>query len=258
MSTEYTLTELAELTGEPVRRIRSYIQQDLLPRPTTAGRNASYPDRSLNRLLAIKHLRAGEGLSIGEVRQALANLGEQEISELAEASSDVSMTTVEPSYRRSSGRGSDGDGSRAGSALQYLESLRSSPGNARSRSESPRQTKLNRSRNAQFRESRLSSDPAGVDPSTRHRLNPTARQFESGVPQQRKVSSESALRKLLARLNEVAPSTRIKRRARSEEWIKIPITPDMELHVRKEFGDYDQAALEILADYIREALAGGI
>jgi hypothetical protein len=32
----------------------------------------------------------------------------------------------------------------------------------------------------------------------------------------------------------------------------------MELHVRKEFGDHDQAALEILADYIREAMAGGI
>ena len=263
MSPEYSLSDLAELSGEPIRRIRSYIQQDLLPRPTTAGRNASYPDRSLNRLLAIKHLRTAEGLSIGEVRQALANLGEQEISELAAASSDVSMTSVEPSYRRSSRRGSDGESSRAGSALQYLKNLRSSSDSARSSSESQRQTELGHSEEALIRESRLSesrqsSDPADVDVSTRFRLNRSARQNEPGTTQQRQSSSESALRKLLARLNQVAPSTRIKRRARSEEWIKIPITPDMELHVRKEFGDYDQAALEILADYIREAMAGGI
>jgi hypothetical protein len=40
--------------------------------------------------------------------------------------------------------------------------------------------------------------------------------------------------------------------------MKVPITPDMELHVRREYGDYDMAAIELLADYIREALSGGI
>ena len=44
---------------------------------------------------------------------------------------------------------------------------------------------------------------------------------------------------------------------KSEEWTKVSITPDIELHVRKEYGDHDMAALELLADYIRDALLGG-
>jgi DNA-binding transcriptional MerR regulator len=263
MSPEYTLSELAELSGEPTRRIRSYIQQDLLPRPTTAGRNASYPDRSLNRLLAIKHLRTVEGLSVGEVRQALANLGEHEISELAEASNDVLMMTVEPSYRRSTGRGNEDGRSGAGSALQYIKNLRRTPDNSQSRVAFRRHIEPGSSQSAPPRQSQISenraiNDPADVSPNLRFQESDSAPLSDPESSPERQSSSDSALRRLLARLNQVAPSTRIKRRARSEEWIKIPITPDMELHVRKEFGDYDQAALEILADYIREAMAGGI
>jgi DNA-binding transcriptional MerR regulator len=263
MSPEHTLSELAEITGEPIRRIRSYIQQDLLPRPTTAGRNASYPDRSLSRLLAIKHLRNVEGMSIDEVRQALANLGEQEISELAEASRDASPITIETSYRRSTGRGSEDERSRSGSALQYIKNLKRTSGQSRSSVASRQHIEPDNSQSAPLRRSRVSENrtsknPADISPSMRFRLSDTSARSDSRSPDGRPASSDSALRRLLSRLDQVAPSTRIKRRARSEEWIKIPITPDMELHVRKEFGDYDQAALEILADYIREAMAGGI
>lgn len=263
MSPEYTLSELVELSGEPTRRIRSYIHQDLLPRPTKAGRNASYPDRSLNRLLAIKHLRNVEGMSVGEVRQALANLGEHEILELAEASSGVSMMTVEPSYRRSTGRGNEDERSRAGSALQYIKNLRRTSDTSQSSTTFRRHSEPGSSQSAPPRQSRISEnrtidDPAGISPNLRFRLSESETSSDPGNSQERQTSSDSALRRLLERLDQVAPSTRIKRRARSEEWIKIPITPDMELHVRKEFGDYDQAALEILADYIREAMAGGI
>ena len=263
MSPEYTLSELVELSGEPTRRIRSYIHQDLLPRPTKAGRNASYPDRSLNRLLAIKHLRNVEGMSVGEVRQVLANLGEHEISELAEASSGVSMMTVEPSYRRSTGRGNEDARSRAGSALQYIKNLRRTSDTSQSGAASRRHIEPESSQSAPPRQSRISenrtiSDPSDVSANLRFRLSDSEPLSDAGSLPERHASSDSALRRLLARLNQVAPSTRIKRRARSEEWIKIPITTDMELHVRKEFGDYDQASLEILADYIREAMAGGI
>jgi len=263
MSPEYTLSELVELSGEPTRRIRSYIHKDLLPRPTTAGRNASYPDRSLNRLLAIKHLRNVEGMSVGEVRQALANLGEHEISELAEASNDVPMMTVEPSYRRSTGRGNEDERSRAGSALQYIKNLRRTSDNSQSSAASRRHSEPVSSQSAPPRQNRISenltiSDPADASANLNFRLSDSEPLSDAGSLPEHHSSSDSALRRLLARLNQVAPSTRIKRRARSEEWIKIPITPDMELHVRKEFGDYDQASLEILADYIREAMAGGI
>ena len=263
MSPEHTLSELAEITGEPIRRIRSYIQQDLLPRPTTAGRNASYPERSLSRLLAIKHLRNVEGMSIDEVRQALANLGEQEISELAEASRDASPMTIDTSYRRSTGRGNEDERSRAGSALQYIKNLRRTSDNSQSSVASRQHIEPGNSQSAlpsrsRISESRTSNDPADIRSNMRFGLSDTPTRGDSGSSEEHSPSSDSALRRLLSRLDQVAPSTRIKRRARSEVWIKIPITPDMELHVRKEFGDYDQAALEILADYIREAMAGGI
>ena len=263
MSPEHTLSDLSEITGEPIRRIRSYIQQDLLPRPTTAGRNASYPDRSLNRLLAIKHLRDIEGLSVDEVRQTLASLGEQEISDIAKASSDGSLITVETSYRRSTGRGGDSENSRAGAALRYIKNLKRGSDDEQPTAASRHRIEPSRSQSVAARQNRsqenqTSVDPTDVDTSTRFRMANTGPPSSPESSQQRQISSDSALRKLLARLNEVAPSVRIKRRARSEEWIKIPITPDMELHVRKEFGDHDQAALEILADYIREAMAGGI
>ena len=56
MTDGYSLTQLQQLSGEPVRRIRSYIQQDLLPRPKQLGRNARYSKATLTRLLAIKRL----------------------------------------------------------------------------------------------------------------------------------------------------------------------------------------------------------
>ena len=247
MPSEYTLVELSKISGEPVRRIRSYIQEGLLPRPLSAGRNATYPARSLNRLQAIKSLRSLQGFSIDEVRTVLANLGEKEIAGLAAGSEQIA-DSARGSQRRIVNRQLKGR-SRASEALRYIKRLRSSETEA----DSLVSNRLTRPTNRPHMRA-LSVEPESAavlesQPSL-NRISESANLGDTG--------SQTSVRKLVARLDELMPSDRLRRRAKSEEWMKVPITPDMELHVRKEYGDYDMAAIELLADYIREALSGGI
>ena len=247
MPSEYTLVELSKISGEPVRRIRSYIQEGLLPRPLSAGRNATYPARSLNRLQAIKNLRSLQGLSIDEVRTVLANLGEKEIAGLAAGSEQIA-DSARGSQRRIANRQLK-DRSRASEALRYIKRLRSSE----TETDSLVSNRLTRPTNRAHRRA-LSVEPESAavlesQPSL-NRISESANLGDTG--------SQTSVRKLVARLDELMPSDRLRRRAKSEEWMRVPITPDMELHVRKEYGDYDMAAIELLADYIREALSGGI
>ena len=100
MTDGYSLTQLQQISGEPVRRIRSYIQQDLLPRPKQLGRNARYSEATLTRLLAIKRLRTIEGLSITEVRTVLSNLDDSQIKDLSTDSLDPGALNIDPARSR--------------------------------------------------------------------------------------------------------------------------------------------------------------
>ena len=71
MGDEITLAEMERASGVPVRTIRSWIEQDLLPRPLGAGPRATYPAHALTRLLAIKAMRDTFGLSLAAIRQEL-------------------------------------------------------------------------------------------------------------------------------------------------------------------------------------------
>ena len=249
MPSEYTLVELSKISGEPVRRIRSYIQEGLLPRPLSAGRNATYPERSLNRLQAIKSLRSLQGFSIDEVRTVLANLGEKEIAGLA-AGSEQYANSARGSQRRIANRQRKGR-SRAGEALRYVQRLRRTGTKEDPLVSNQLTTHTNRSG---MRARALSVEPESAAVlESQPSLNRISESANLGDP-----GSQTSVRKLVARLDELMPSDRLRRRAKSEEWMRVPITPDMELHVRKEYGDYDMAAIELLADYIREALSGGI
>ena len=46
------------------------------------------------------------------------------------------------------------------------------------------------------------------------------------------------------------------RKARSEDWLRIPVTPDVELAVRGQLGAEQRARLERCADLIRDILLG--
>ena len=67
---EYSLDALGSKAGVPLRTIRFYISQSLMPPPLRAGRNAAYGPLHLERLKGITTLKQ-KGLTLTEIRQAL-------------------------------------------------------------------------------------------------------------------------------------------------------------------------------------------
>ena len=110
---EYSISELSDLTGIPVRTIRSYIQQGLIPRPRSLGRGATYSSTALDRLFAIKAYREVDGNSFEEIRAKFLTLSQNEIAEKADP------------YRRSTNAGAVVGNT---SALDYLTQLRNAMG----------------------------------------------------------------------------------------------------------------------------------
>jgi DNA-binding transcriptional MerR regulator len=70
----YGIEELADLGGVSRRTVRYYVQEELLPAPLGKGRGRHYGPEHLERLLRVKGLQE-QGLSLGEVRSALAASG---------------------------------------------------------------------------------------------------------------------------------------------------------------------------------------
>ena len=67
----FYIEELAALAATPVRTIRFYIQEGLVPRPSGAGRGARYGREHLETLLAIRRWQE-QGLALGRIRRLLA------------------------------------------------------------------------------------------------------------------------------------------------------------------------------------------
>jgi DNA-binding transcriptional MerR regulator len=78
---DYTITELADLSGVNRRNIHFYVQQGLLPPPEGAGLGARYNDEHLLRLRAIPILR-NRGLRLDEIRERLVSMRAGEIEDL--------------------------------------------------------------------------------------------------------------------------------------------------------------------------------
>lgn len=86
----YTLQELAEASGVEARTIRSYIERDLLPGPSSLGRSASYGRDHLDRLVVIRKLRdARRDLTLDKIRALLAQLTPDQIAAIASGSSSI-------------------------------------------------------------------------------------------------------------------------------------------------------------------------
>ena len=67
----FDLDELAALTGIPLRTIRFYIQEGLVPRPAGKGRGAHYDRTHLEALLAVRRWQS-DGLSLDRIRRLLS------------------------------------------------------------------------------------------------------------------------------------------------------------------------------------------
>jgi DNA-binding transcriptional MerR regulator len=79
----YTIDELAQETGIPVRTIRFYIAESLLPGPSGRGKVASYGEDHLVRLRLIRYL-SERRVSVAEMRSLLADLSLDEVRSLLE------------------------------------------------------------------------------------------------------------------------------------------------------------------------------
>jgi DNA-binding transcriptional MerR regulator len=84
MPTEYTLSELARLSGVSARTVRYYIQSGLLPAPFGAGPGARYTEAHLDRLRLIRKLQSSH-LPLSEIRRRTESIPDDRIAAVADA-----------------------------------------------------------------------------------------------------------------------------------------------------------------------------
>jgi len=84
--TRFSLAELARVVGVTPRTVRYYIVQGLLPGANDAGPGAWYDDRHASRLRLIRELQR-QHLPLAEIRTRLAELGDDDVTELLETES---------------------------------------------------------------------------------------------------------------------------------------------------------------------------
>ncbi|HET9014329.1 MAG TPA: MerR family transcriptional regulator [Thermomicrobiaceae bacterium] len=83
-SDELTIEELAERVDVPVRTVRYYIAEGLLPGPGTRGKAASYSEEHLLRLRLTRRL-AERRVPLAEIRERIRWLSLEELRELLTA-----------------------------------------------------------------------------------------------------------------------------------------------------------------------------
>jgi DNA-binding transcriptional MerR regulator len=215
---EYSLEELSEATGITRRTIRSYIQQGLVEPPDSIGRNARYGRKHLVILLAIRQLKVGNGLTLPEIRSALLfadpEVVEELASEVGEAGTGLASSTAESS----------------GSALEYLQALKEA--------QVPR---------------------AEADSETTSRLAPPShstaqRVTGQTVDDQSRRRVGSPVERLLRNIERLGDGRPVARKSRGEQWVRIPVTPDIEISVRGATSPEQVARLEAIADRLRTLL----
>jgi DNA-binding transcriptional MerR regulator len=81
---EYTLQDLADLTGVTARTIRFYVAQGLLPSPGRVGPGVTYGPGHLARLRLIRQLQR-EHLPLAEIRSRLESLDDAAVVAIVEA-----------------------------------------------------------------------------------------------------------------------------------------------------------------------------
>lgn len=196
----YTISELAEAGQVTVRTIRYYVAEALLPPPEGGGRAATYSQEHLDRLKLIKLLK-DEFLPLQEIATLLTGLDHQAVVELL-AEKQQSEPPPPPA---------------SGSAKEYLQTLLNPP-------EAPEQTgTLMRHKVAQ--QSR---------PLKRRGLTRSSDDGALGVVKASPPASEQPVFEEESADSKAAdPSPATSQPADVTRWQRVPITPDVELHIRE-------------------------
>lgn len=129
MDKNYTIEELSDLTGIPVRTIRSYVEKGLLEAPPHKGPKTRYQEEHRSVLDAIRLLKRQGIKGISDIRDHLESMSLEEI-ELISHETPSRDQMKSPSTRPSK------DSSKSMSTLEFISSARK-----RARSDSPRPRK---------------------------------------------------------------------------------------------------------------------
>jgi DNA-binding transcriptional MerR regulator len=78
-TTGWVISELSQITGMSVRRLRDYVARDLITPLERRGTATRYQREQLVRLVAIKRLRAEEELDLAEIKRRIDGMGEREL-----------------------------------------------------------------------------------------------------------------------------------------------------------------------------------
>lgn len=230
MLAEPTLSDLAAASGLQPRTIRSWVAQGLLPGPLTRGPFARYPADMLERVLAVRAMREVLGMPIPIIRQELLVASAEQIAAWAVRAASLSPEAPPAPPVRPAAPD-------PAAALAYVRALRAgaAPGVARaSMAPPPAPTSLRRPEPLEEMSDRLEPPPFAEPPA------PPRSGFEA----------------LEHRLSDSGHTPPAARKARAEDWLRIPITPDVELAIRGRLDPEQRTRLERCADLIRDILHG--
>ena len=214
---DYSLEDLAKILRINPRTIRSYIQQGLLRGPDSLGRNARYGEYHLKRLRVIRTLKDDHNLPLSEIRRLVTMAGPDE---------DIQIQLVPTSglpQERSPSVKSDLDDASSSSALDYIRARRAL---------------------------------VQGKPMAEERAAPLQEEVSESLPAAPPQAAPSPLEALLLKLREGRGLGRVPRRTRGEEWVRLEVTPDIEIHVRGQLQSEQLKDFEQLADLMRHILLG--
>ncbi len=195
----YTISKLAEAGQVTVRTIRYYVAEALLPPPAGGGRAATYSQEHLDRLKLIKILKA-EFLPLQEIATLLTGLDHQAVVELlAEKQQSEPPPSPAPD-----------------SAKEYLQTL------------------LNPAA-APDQSGTLMRHKVGDRPANRRPLSRSSDTDVPGVLRKSAPAPEQPAFRANSRGGDATAETpaELQQSAEVTRWQRVPITPDVELHIRE-------------------------
>lgn len=214
----FTISELTEASGVEPRTIRSYVEKGILPGPDSLGRGARYPQDSLDRLKVLQLLRdANRSLTLDQIRVLLQSLGPSELRGLADGRLRIGAVLDTDALGGSPPRSA---------AVEYLHGLQQPS----KRPNLPPHLNVRGHASPNVAECRIDD------------------RFDDQLP----VLEEAA--RALAQL---AGLTSASRSVRGEHWYRLPLTPDIELSIRGNFGSDQLAQLHRIGDALRSLLTKG-
>lgn len=231
MTQEYTIESLAKLVGLQRRTIRNYITQGLLRGPDSLGRNARYTDYHLKRLKLIKQMKLVLNLSLSEIRRLLNTVGANEDLTFGDIKLAAgSMMPHDETETESSG------------LSEAMAPMSAMPTSSPETEPVPEEDELSALDFIRQRKALTEGTPA-LRQRGRHR---------SGRP----APVAGPIEDLLQQLRDLLAHAAVTRKTRGEEWVRLQITPDIEIHVRGHLSSEQLAGFEELSDMMRHILLG--